>query len=271
MAWSRNTCRPAIWPEFNCWPIPASFVRGPAFPINRYTQIVQPPVAIGRPGTVSSEFGQLYGFPVVPDAQWGESSSNPLADFRQAYRRVMEGVGARRMTMPLWHLQPEAASTATPEFRSAAERLVNGDKPTIPAVAPLVRTYKESGPAADRTVGGSLHVVLEDGNVEDHSVEGCIPWAEERKDEMGVLLARVLLRHVAHAAEEVGGAVLIPGGAVCDHKFADITCIEDVARGVRRAFCVLCDEVREYGCHPECGPVELPFLPQIPEKENQCR
>jgi hypothetical protein len=40
---------------------------------------------------------------------------------------------------------------------------------------------------------GSLHVVLSDGNLEDYFVNGCIEWAQERKDVEGEELARILL------------------------------------------------------------------------------
>ena len=40
---------------------------------------------------------------------------------------------------------------------------------------------------------GSLHVVLDDGNVDDHSVKHCIHWAHERNDIEGQELAKILL------------------------------------------------------------------------------
>jgi hypothetical protein len=65
------------------------------------------------------------------------------------------------------------------------------DKPTVPEVMPLVRAYyaKEENGA-----GGSLHIVLDDGNVEDSSVEFCIEEAEKRGDKDGVELGKILLR-----------------------------------------------------------------------------
>lgn len=64
-------------------------------------------------------------------------------------------------------------------------------KPTIPEVAPFIRMYY----AMDgHGVGGSLHIVLDDGNVEDHSVSFCRTWALERQDYFGAALANILLR-----------------------------------------------------------------------------
>ena len=61
----------------------------------------------------------------------------------------------------------------------------------MPEVIPLVRAYyAKSG----NNVGGSLHIVLEDGNVSDSNVEFCREWAEEREDHDGVALAKLLLR-----------------------------------------------------------------------------
>lgn len=41
--------------------------------------------------------------------------------------------------------------------------------------------------------GGSLHIVLDDGNIKDDSVEFCRKWAEDAGDEDGVRLAEALL------------------------------------------------------------------------------
>jgi hypothetical protein len=65
------------------------------------------------------------------------------------------------------------------------------DKPTIPEVLSLVKAYLEKD---GNGVGGSLHIVLDDGNVEDSHVEFCIKWAREHNDEDGVKLGELLLR-----------------------------------------------------------------------------
>lgn len=63
-------------------------------------------------------------------------------------------------------------------------------KPTIPDVRDRFAAYRSK---PGNTVWGSLHVVLEDGNVKDDNVLFCIEWAEERGDTEGAELARVLL------------------------------------------------------------------------------
>lgn len=63
-------------------------------------------------------------------------------------------------------------------------------KPTVPDVLPLARDYY----ARDGNgTGGSLHVVLEDGNLADAHILFCWDYAEERGDVEGAHLARVLL------------------------------------------------------------------------------
>jgi len=64
-------------------------------------------------------------------------------------------------------------------------------KPTIPQVLPAFVAYRE---IAGNGCWGSLHIVLEDNNVEDHSVRFCIEWAEEHDDMEGADLARLLLK-----------------------------------------------------------------------------
>ena len=61
-------------------------------------------------------------------------------------------------------------------------------KPTIPEVVERFAAYFAANPA-----WGSLHVVLDDGNVADSSVQFCIEYAAERGDDEGAALGRVLL------------------------------------------------------------------------------
>lgn len=63
------------------------------------------------------------------------------------------------------------------------------DRPTVPEVLPIARAYYAKNPA-----GGSLHIVLDDGNVGDDSVEFCEKVATEEGDADGVELARLLRR-----------------------------------------------------------------------------
>ena len=64
-------------------------------------------------------------------------------------------------------------------------------KPTIPEVIPALKEYYHTeGNAA----GGSLHAVLEDGNLRDCDVKYCIEYAKERGDLAGVSLGETLLK-----------------------------------------------------------------------------
>lgn len=62
------------------------------------------------------------------------------------------------------------------------------DRPTVPQVLPFVRAYYN-----DHSVGGSLHIVLDDGNLEDGHIRFCIDSANERGDAAGAMLGRLLL------------------------------------------------------------------------------
>ena len=64
-------------------------------------------------------------------------------------------------------------------------------KPTVTEVKPKMRKYAA---LPGNSVGGSLHIVLDDGNVDDGSVRHCIEWARERDDVAGVELGEILLR-----------------------------------------------------------------------------
>lgn len=63
-------------------------------------------------------------------------------------------------------------------------------KPIIPEVLPLVREYLS---IAGNLAGGNLHIVLDDGNVDDASVRFCIARAEASQDVEGVELGKKLL------------------------------------------------------------------------------
>jgi len=59
--------------------------------------------------------------------------------------------------------------------------------------------YKEFG----NVVGGNLHIVLSDGNVENHNVKWCLGLAESRGDFMGVAIAKYLLLLTEEDREEL--------------------------------------------------------------------
>jgi hypothetical protein len=62
-------------------------------------------------------------------------------------------------------------------------------KPTIPEILARFLAYYRDNPA-----WGSLHIVLDDGNVDDASVRFCEEYATEKGDHEGAELARILMR-----------------------------------------------------------------------------
>lgn len=63
------------------------------------------------------------------------------------------------------------------------------DRPTVPEVLPLVRDYY-----ADHMTGGILHVVLDDGNLEDGHIKGCIEQAVLEGDARAEAIGRMMLQ-----------------------------------------------------------------------------
>lgn len=53
--------------------------------------------------------------------------------------------------------------------------------------------YNKPGSPHCNAVGGSLHIVLDDGNIHDGDIEFCIEWAKDRNDQDGVALGEYLL------------------------------------------------------------------------------
>ena len=66
------------------------------------------------------------------------------------------------------------------------------DRPKVPDVRAAVEAYYALRP--ENICGGSLHIVTDDGNVEDSSVEFCREYAREHGDTAGVALAELLLQ-----------------------------------------------------------------------------
>ena len=64
-------------------------------------------------------------------------------------------------------------------------------KPTIPEVLPLISRFAK---IPENNVGGCLHIVFDDGNVDDSSVQSCLDYAIERSDYLAIEVAEVLLR-----------------------------------------------------------------------------
>lgn len=64
-------------------------------------------------------------------------------------------------------------------------------KPTIPEVrARFLAYYQQPG----NSCWGSLHIVLDDGNIADDHVRFCVGFAERNNDPEGAELARILLQ-----------------------------------------------------------------------------
>ena len=60
---------------------------------------------------------------------------------------------------------------------------------TVPDVIERFKNYH-----LDNPVWGSLHIVLEDFNVEDSHVQSCIEYAEQNGDTEGAELGKILLQ-----------------------------------------------------------------------------
>jgi len=66
------------------------------------------------------------------------------------------------------------------------------ERPTVPEVLPLLERYYALGPKTSN--GGAVHIVTEDENVEDSSVDFCIQSALEYGDRAGEAIATLLRR-----------------------------------------------------------------------------
>lgn len=65
------------------------------------------------------------------------------------------------------------------------------DRPSVPDVLPLARSYYAK---PGNEVGGNLHIVLDDRNVQSNHVRFCMEQAVARGDMDGVELAKMLLQ-----------------------------------------------------------------------------
>ena len=83
-------------------------------------------------------------------------------------------------------------------------------RPTIPEVLPVARAYvAKSG----NSVGGSLHLVLDDPNYDDGSVRYCLELARERDDQDGIVLAHLLLAMTRTQRSKLARQLHAPAGA----------------------------------------------------------
>ena len=79
-----------------------------------------------------------------------------------------------------------------PSIAERADVLIKmGRKPTVPEVLPLINEYYEKD---GNCAGGTLHVVLDDGNIETIFVKHAVEYARENNDEDGEKLGELLLK-----------------------------------------------------------------------------
>lgn len=67
---------------------------------------------------------------------------------------------------------------------------MSGPRLTVPDVLPRVKAYVNQ---PGNGVGGRLHIILDDGNVQDHDVQWCIDNALEVGDVEAAEIGRLLL------------------------------------------------------------------------------
>lgn len=65
------------------------------------------------------------------------------------------------------------------------------NRPKVPDVKPLVRAYSNK---PENIAGGALHLVLDDGNIDDASIDLCIESALAAGDAEAVTIGRLLRR-----------------------------------------------------------------------------
>ncbi len=72
-------------------------------------------------------------------------------------------------------------------------------KITVPEVIDRFAAYYEK-----HITWGSLHIVLDDFNIDNGSVEFCIKYAEEKGDAEGLELAKILLQMSPTQRKKIG-------------------------------------------------------------------
>jgi hypothetical protein len=65
------------------------------------------------------------------------------------------------------------------------------NRPTVTQVIPLIEAYYRK---PGNSVGGNLHVVLDDTNLDNGCIESCLQCAVDRNDADGATLAAMLLQ-----------------------------------------------------------------------------
>lgn len=64
-------------------------------------------------------------------------------------------------------------------------------KPTVLTVLPIMREFQSK---KGNEVGGVYHIVLDDGNIENHHVEWCLEEAEKQNDTLAIKLGELLMK-----------------------------------------------------------------------------
>jgi hypothetical protein len=83
-------------------------------------------------------------------------------------------------------------------------------RPIVSEVVALARAYyKKPG----NSVGGCLHIVLDDGNLADSHLQACVEWAKALHDEDGLVLATKLLAMSPTQRRKVYRSNLYPSSA----------------------------------------------------------
>ena len=56
----------------------------------------------------------------------------------------------------------------------------------------LIKLCKEYYNIPGNELGGNLHIVLDDGNIEDGSIDFCLKQAEEKNDPKGIQICKLI-------------------------------------------------------------------------------
>jgi hypothetical protein len=73
----------------------------------------------------------------------------------------------------------------------SAYNLLNSEDVSIESVLECVKDYYKLD---NNAAGGNLHVVLDDGNIEDGSIKFCTEYAVKNNDYFGLILGKLLLK-----------------------------------------------------------------------------
>jgi len=93
--------------------------------------------------------------------------------------------------VPVHELHPMYRRKVGAFVRDAVALYVTDRKPTLPELRPLVRRFYG---LPNNEAAGTLHIVLDDGNIDNDDVTFCIDCAGIIGDGPGVILGKLLLR-----------------------------------------------------------------------------